>query len=61
MRFIDEMHLKQPFYGSRRIRNWLVAENHDINRKRVQRAVNEADGYNGVVSKERMQSPGQRT
>jgi len=37
MRRIDEMHLKRPFYGSRRIRDWLMAENHDINRKRVQR------------------------
>jgi len=37
MRRIDEMHLKRPFYGSRRIRDWLIAENHDINRKRVQR------------------------
>ena len=37
MRCIDEMHLLRPFYGSRRIRDWLVAENHDINRKRVQR------------------------
>ncbi len=37
MQRIDEMHLKRPFYGSRRIRDWLIAENHDINRKRVQR------------------------
>jgi putative transposase len=44
MRRIDEMHLERPFYGSRRIRDWLVAggwwlvaENHDINHKRVQR------------------------
>ncbi len=37
MRRIDEMHLKRPFYGSRRIRDWLEAENHDINRKCVQR------------------------
>jgi putative transposase len=37
MRRIDEMHLKRHFYGSRRIRNWLVTKNHDINRKRVQR------------------------
>jgi putative transposase len=37
MRRIDEMHLKWPFYDSRRIRDWLEAENHDINRKRVQR------------------------
>ena len=37
MRRIDEMHLERPFYGSRRIQDWLVAENHEINRKRVQR------------------------
>ena len=37
MRRIDEMHLKRPFYGSRRIRDWLWEEGYDINRKRVQR------------------------
>ncbi len=37
MRRIDEMHLERPFYGSRRIRDWLQDEGHDINRKRVQR------------------------
>jgi putative transposase len=26
MRRIDEMHLKRPFYGSRRIRDWLQDE-----------------------------------
>ncbi len=26
MRRIDEMHLKRPFYGSRRIRAWLTWE-----------------------------------
>ena len=36
MRRIDEMHLKRPYFGSRRIRDWLVAEDYDINRKRVQ-------------------------
>ena len=37
MRRIDEMHLERPFYGSRRIRDWLQDEGHDVNRKRVQR------------------------
>ena len=37
MRRIDEMHLKRPFYGSRRIRDWSQDEGHEINRKRVQR------------------------
>lgn len=36
MRRIDKMHLKQPFYGSRRIREWLYEEGYAINRKRVQ-------------------------
>ena len=37
MRRIDEMHLKRPFYGSRRIRDWLQDEGFAVNRKRVQR------------------------
>lgn len=30
-------HLKQPFYGSRRIRGWLEDQGHSVNRKPVQR------------------------
>jgi len=37
MRLIDECHLKQPYYGSRRIRDWLEDQGHLVNRKRVQR------------------------
>jgi len=37
MRRLDEMHLERPFYGSRRLRDWLQDEGFDINRKRVQR------------------------
>jgi len=37
MRRIDEMHLKRPFYGSRRIRDWLHDDGFLVNRKRVQR------------------------
>ena len=38
MRLIDECHLQHPYYGSRRVRDWLE-DNHDrvVNRKRVQR------------------------
>lgn len=39
MRRLDEMHLQRPFYGSRRLRDWLQGEGHDINRKKVQRLV----------------------
>ena len=37
MRRIDEMHLKRPFYGSRRIRDWLQDEGFMVTRKRIQR------------------------
>lgn len=38
MRLIDECHLKLPFYGSRRIKNWLFDEHGlTVNRKRIQR------------------------
>ena len=37
MRLIDELHLKWPFYGSRRIVFELNQAGHSINRKRVQR------------------------
>lgn len=37
MRLIDRGHLEHPFYGSRRIRDWLEDEGHGVNRKKVQR------------------------
>lgn len=37
MRRIDELHLKLPFYGSRKMAEALKAEGHPVNRKRVQR------------------------
>jgi putative transposase len=37
IRRIDEIHLKRPFYGSRRIRDWLQDEGFAVNHKRVQR------------------------
>lgn len=37
MTLIDRCHLEHPFYGSRRIRDWLEDEGHQVNRKRVRR------------------------
>jgi putative transposase len=37
MRRIDELHLKLPFYGSRKMAQALKSEGHLVNRKRVQR------------------------
>ena len=37
MKLIDRCHLELPFYGSRRIVDWLGDEGYPVNRKRVQR------------------------
>ncbi|HJL60873.1 MAG TPA: IS3 family transposase, partial [Pseudomonadales bacterium] len=37
MQLIDRCHLEHPFYGSRRVRDWLEDQGHKINRKRIQR------------------------
>jgi putative transposase len=37
MRLIDEEYTRHPFYGSRKIRDWLQKQGHGVNRKRVQR------------------------
>jgi len=57
MRRIDEMHLKRPFYGSRRIRDWLWEEGHDINRKRVQRLMRQM-GITAIYPKAKTSKPG---
>ncbi len=57
MRRIDEMHLKRPFYGSRRIRDWLWEEGNDINRKRVQRLMRQM-GITALYPKKGTSRPG---
>ncbi len=37
MVLIDRCHSKHPFYGSRRIRDWLEDQGHQVNPKKVQR------------------------
>ena len=37
MRVIDEIHLKRPFLGSHRIRDELIDQGHQVNRKKVRR------------------------
>ena len=37
MRRIDELHLKHPFYGSRKLARCLKSEGNEVNRKQVQR------------------------
>lgn len=54
---IDQMHMKRPFYGSRRIRDWLNEEGHDINRKRVQRLMRQM-GIVALYPKKNTSKPG---
>lgn len=37
MRLIDEEYTRHPFYGSRKMRDWLQRQGHAVNRKRVRR------------------------
>ncbi len=57
MRRIDEMHLLRPFYGSRRLRDWLQDEGHGVNRKRVQRLMRQM-GIMALYPKANTSRPG---
>lgn len=41
MRLIDETYTKYPFFGSRQIRNYVNARGYRVNRKRIQRLMQE--------------------
>ena len=43
MALIDRCHLKHPFYGIRRIRDWLEDHGYRVNRKKVQRLMRTMD------------------
>ena len=57
MRRIDEIHLKWPFYGSRRIRDELQALGHNVNRKRVRRLMRHM-GLQALYPRRRTSQPG---
>lgn len=57
MRRLDEMHLERPFFGSRRLRDWLWEEGHDISRKRVQRLMRQM-GMTALYPKKATSRPG---
>lgn len=39
MRLMDEEYTQHPFYGSRKMRDYLRRQGHEVNRKRVQRVM----------------------
>jgi putative transposase len=58
MRRIDEIHLKLPFYGSRRLRDQLHREGQKVNRKKVQRLMH-LMGISALYPKRRTSLPDQ--
>jgi putative transposase len=57
MRKIDKVHLEYPFYGSRRIRDWLEDHGMKVNRKRIQRLMR-LMGIEALYPKKRTSLPG---
>ena len=56
MRRIDELHLKYPFYGSRKVADVLRREGREVNRKRVQR-LRRLMGLEAMVPKPKTSEP----
>jgi putative transposase len=58
MRLLDEQYTRTPFYGSRRMTEWLTGEGHAVNRKRVSRLM-EWLGIEAVYPKPKLSQPGE--
>lgn len=57
MRQVDELHLKFPFYGSRKLLHELRRKGHVVNRKRVQRLMR-VMGLESMAPKPKTSAPG---
>ena len=58
MRLLDEQYTKTPFYGSRKMVEWLRTRGFEVNRKRVTRLMN-VMGIEAVYAKPRLSEPGE--
>jgi putative transposase len=58
MRLIDEEYTRRPFYGSRRMMQWLHEQGHQVGRHRVRRLM-ELMGLEAVYPKPRLSQPGE--
>ena len=58
MRLLDEQYTRTPFYGSRKMMEWLATEGHAVNRKRVSRLM-ELLGLEAVYPKPKLSQPGE--
>ena len=57
MRLIDEQYTACPFYGSRRMTEWLTQQGEEVNRKRVQRLMR-IMGLEAIYPKPRLSAAG---
>ena len=57
MRLLDEQYTRTPFYGSRKMTEWLATEGHAVNRKRVSRLM-ELLGIQAVYPKPKLSQAG---
>jgi putative transposase len=58
MRLLDEQYTRTPFYGSRKMTEWLVTEGYPVSRKRVTRLM-ELLGIEAVYPKPKLSQPGE--
>ena len=58
MRLLDEQYTRTPFYGSRKMTEWLETVGHPVNRKRVSRLM-ELLGIEAVYPKPKLSLPGE--
>ena len=57
LRLLDEQYTRTPFYGSRKMTEWLATVGHEVNRKRVRRLM-ELLGVEAVYPKPKLSQPG---
>ncbi len=58
MRLIDEEYTRRPFYGSRRMKEWLCGQGHGVGRNRVRRLM-QAMGIQAVYPQPKLSQPGE--
>ena len=58
MRLLDEQYTRAPFYGSRKMTEWLRTQGHEVNRKRISRLM-QVMGLEAVYPKPKLSQPGE--
>ena len=58
IRLLDEQYTRTPFYGSRKMTEWLWTKGFEVNRKRISRLM-EVIGIAAVYPKPRLSKPGE--